>query len=72
MPLRSNIDRRGRLVRLAAGVALGALALALGLRPGGGWLRLETLAPGAASLFVLFEAAAGWCAARACGLRTPF
>lgn len=69
--MRCNIDRRGRLARLAAGALLGGAAVWLALRPGGGWSRLETLALGAASLLVLFEAACGWCAARACGLRTP-
>ena len=60
-----NIGSRGRLVR---GIA------ALGLFVGAGfafrvsiWLSLGLAAAGA---FVLFESLRGWCALRACGIKT--
>lgn len=74
MPLTCNIDRRGRLIRGVAG-ALTALAgvawllLARPLTPWGGILGAGLILAGG---FMLFEAARGWCAARAMGLRTPF
>jgi hypothetical protein len=60
-----NIDGRGRLVR-------GVIALALLVGAGFGflvsvWLGLGLLASG---VFVAFEALRGWCALRACGIRT--
>ena len=63
--LSPNIDKKGRLVR-----GLAALALFLGAGFGFAvsvWLGLMLLVPGA---FVLFEALRGWCALRACGIRT--
>ncbi len=60
-----NIDGRGRLVR-----GLGALSLLVGAIFGfqaSPWLGLVLLASGA---FVLFEALRGWCALRACGIKT--
>jgi hypothetical protein len=72
MTLRCNIDGRGRLLRLVLGAVLATAAAWLALGPGGGWRLAATTLLGAAAAFVLFEAAAGWCAARACGLRTPF
>jgi hypothetical protein len=49
------------------GVALlgAAVLLAVGGLPG--WLVVAVAAGG---LFALFEAAVGWCAARACGIKT--
>lgn len=68
MPLfRKNIGRNGRIVR-----AIGSLALLAGAAmvwhafPIGG---VTLLVAGA---FVAFEAARGWCALRACGLKTKF
>lgn len=60
-----NISNRGRLVR-------GLVALALWVGAGfaftvAAWLGVALLATGA---FVLFEALRGWCALRACGIRT--
>lgn len=60
-----NIDNQGRLVR-------GCIALVLLVAAGFGftvsaWLGLPLLASGA---FVLFESLRGWCALRACGLKT--
>lgn len=60
-----NIDNRGRLVR-----GLGALALLIGAAFGfqvSIWLGLALVASGG---FVLFEALRGWCALRACGIKT--
>lgn len=60
-----NIDNKGRLVR-----ALGALVLLVGAGFGftfSVWLGLLLLAAG---VFVAFEALRGWCAFRACGIRT--
>lgn len=60
-----NIDNRGRLVR-----GLGALALFVGAGFGftvSPWLGVALLASG---VFVAFEALRGWCALRACGIRT--
>lgn len=62
---RRNIDNRGRVVR-----GIGAVGLLIGavfgfqLSP---WLGLVLLASGG---FVLFEALRGWCALRACGIKT--
>jgi hypothetical protein len=60
-----NIDNKGRLVR-----GLGALALLVGAGFGftvSPWLCSALLAAG---VFVAFEALRGWCALRACGIRT--
>lgn len=60
-----NIDNQGRLVR-----GLGALTLLAGAAFGftvSPWLGFVLLASG---VFVAFEALRGWCALRACGLRT--
>lgn len=60
-----NIDNKGRLVR-----GLGALALLVGAGFGftvSVWLGIPLLASG---VFVAFEALRGWCALRACGIKT--
>ena len=61
----SNIDKRGRLV-------LGFMALLL--FAGAGFAFLASVWIGAALLaiaaFVAFEALRGWCALRACGVKT--
>jgi len=60
-----NLDNRGRLVR-----GLGALALLVGAGFGftvSAWLGGALLVAG---VFVAFEAWRGWCALRACGIRT--
>jgi hypothetical protein len=60
-----NIDRRGRIARGLLGLALlmGA-AYCFGETP---WLAVLLAA---AAVFCLFEALRGWCAARACGIKT--
>ena len=63
--LAPNIDSKGRLVR-----GLGAVGLFVGAWFGFGvsaWLGLALVASGG---FVLFEALRGWCALRACGIKT--
>ena len=60
-----NISNQGRLVR-----GLGALGLFVGAAFAFGvsfWLGLVLAFSGA---FVLFEAVRGWCALRACGIKT--
>jgi hypothetical protein len=60
-----NIDNKGRLLR-----GMGALGLLVGAGFGftvSVWLGVGLLVSG---LFVAFEALRGWCALRACGLKT--
>jgi hypothetical protein len=60
-----NIDNKGRLIR-----GMGALLLLVGAGFGftvSVWLGLALLASG---VFVAFEALRGWCALRACGIKT--
>jgi Flp pilus assembly protein TadB len=60
-----NISNRGRLVR-----GLGALALFVAAGFAftiAAWLGIAFLA---SAVFVLFEALRGWCALRACGIKT--
>ncbi len=60
-----NIDAAGRAARAAIGLAflLGAVVL----RDDVPWLAVVLLA---ASIFTFIEAARGWCALRACGMKT--
>ena len=60
-----NIDNKGRIIR-----GLGALALLVGAGFGFSvsvWLGIALMALG---VFVAFEALRGWCALRACGIKT--
>ena len=60
-----NIDNRGRLVRgIGALALLGGAAVCTSVSH---WLAIVLAASG---LFVAFEALRGWCALRACGIRT--
>lgn len=69
-----NIDQRGRQVRYRIGFVLLVLGVVVGyallqLVPGKlGWALGGVLV--AAGLFSLFEAANGWCGARALGFKT--
>ncbi|HMJ05195.1 MAG TPA: DUF2892 domain-containing protein [Chthoniobacterales bacterium] len=65
--MKQNIESRGRLAR--AGLGIIALLAAACLVPQNKWLAAIFLGVG---LFTLFEAARGWCAVRACGIKTPF
>lgn len=60
-----NIDNKGRLVR-----GLAALALLVGAAFGfasSTWLGIALMTSG---VFIAFEALRGWCALRACGIKT--
>ena len=60
-----NIDAKGRLVRGLLAIALFSGAFfGFQVSP---WLGGALLASGA---FVMFEALRGWCAVRACGIKT--
>ena len=60
-----NIDNKGRLMRgFGAFALLVGAAFAFTLSVWLGWVLL------AAGVFVAFEALRGWCALRACGIRT--
>lgn len=60
-----NIDTRGRAARAAI-----ALALLLGAWVLRADVPLLAIALLIAAVFTLFEAARGWCALRACGVKT--
>ena len=62
-----NIDNKGRLVRGLAAMAL--LVGAVFSFTVSVWLGSALLASG---LFIAFEALRGWCALRACGIKTKF
>ncbi len=60
-----NIDNKGRLVRgLAALALLAGTGFGFAVSP---WLGISLLASG---VFLAFEALRGWCALRACGIKT--
>jgi len=63
-----NLDFRGRMAR---GV-IGALCLIAGIIVAGDVLWWVGLILVAAGLFAIFEAARGWCIARACDIKTKF
>jgi hypothetical protein len=65
--LSPNIALKGRVLR-------GAAAFVMGLGAAFIWShsRAAGVAIAAASAFVAFEAARGWCIARACGVKTKF
>lgn len=60
-----NIDNKGRLMR-----GLIALALLIGAIFAFSISRILAIALIASGGFVLFEALRGWCALRACGIKT--
>ena len=60
-----NIDNKGRLIRGFVALAL-LVAAAFGFEVSV-WLSLALLASG---VLVAFEALRGWCALRACGIKT--
>jgi hypothetical protein len=64
---RRNLDTKGRLIRGLIAAVLGLAALLTGLVS-----RIGGIVLGVLCAFVAFEAVRGWCAVRACGLRTKF
>ena len=65
--LRPNLDTKGRIIR-----AIGALVMAVAAVLTWSHSRTAGIALAASALFVAFEAARGWCALRACGVKTKF
>ena len=65
--LRPNLELKGRILRAS-------LALILAIAAPAVWplSRVAALGLAASAVFVAFEAARGWCALRACGLKTNF
>ena len=69
-----NIDQRGRKVRFVGGVLFdgcGAALLVWGALTGGVGLAVAGMVLSLAGGFMIFEAARGWCALRAMGIKTP-
>jgi hypothetical protein len=62
-----NIDRTGRVLRALWGVAMLILAI-IAFRYA--WWAAAIF--GALALFAFYEAARGWCVARACGIKTKY
>ena len=65
--LRQNIETKGRIIR-----GVGALALGIGALLSWPHSHATGIALAATAAFVAFEAARGWCVARACGVKTKF
>ena len=65
--MKQNIDQTGRMAR--GGLSLIFLLIGGVLVPYSAPLAVIFLLIG---LFTLFEALRGWCAVRACGIKTPF
>lgn len=75
--MQCNIDAKGKLVRLIWGLAMLAAAISLaGLIllniVGGGWPWAGVVVLALFGAFGVYEARAGWCVARAMGLKTPW
>ena len=64
---RPNIDSKGRLLRALLALVLAVAAVFLWPMSIGSGVVLALC-----SAFVAFEAARGWCVARACGVKTKF
>jgi hypothetical protein len=62
-----NIDRTGRIFRALIGLVFFIAAIVVGQSVWWAGLLL-----GAGAAFTWFEAARGWCAARACGIKTKY
>ena len=62
-----NLTTNGRVIRGLASLTMGLVAFLLWPH----W-RVAGLAFALSSAFVAFEAARGWCALRACGVKTKF
>lgn len=62
-----NIEREGRIIRAVIGLVFFVSAIVVGQSV---WWVGVLLGAGAA--FTWFEAARGWCVARACGIKTKY
>lgn len=72
--MQRNINNAGRIARAMTGlltIAAGILLLIYGWPESDAWRWLLAALAFAAGGFQLFEAARGWCVARACGVKTP-
>lgn len=72
--MQCNITTSGRIARAITGlltIGLGILLLVYGWPASVTWRWLLAILAFAAGAFQLFEAARGWCIARACGMKTP-
>jgi hypothetical protein len=65
--VKRNIDHGGRVLRGLGGIVLVVMAASVFQRIP--WLAALILLAGA---FCIFEAVRGWCALRACGMKTKF
>jgi cytochrome c biogenesis factor len=69
-----NLDRYGRMVRAVCGALLVGVGVGQAFffaRPWRIFHWMALLIPVALGAFMLYEARKGWCALRACGLKTP-
>ena len=64
---RPNLESKGRWIRGICALGLAAAAVVVWRQS-----RAAGSALGIAAAFVAFEAARGWCALRACGVKTKF
>ena len=64
---RPNIDSKGRVIR-----GIGALATGIGAAFTWPLSHTGAIALAVSTAFLAFEAARGWCVARACGVKTKF
>jgi hypothetical protein len=64
---RPNIETKGRVIR-----GSGAVILGIGAALAWPHWRIAAVALAVATAVLAFEAARGWCAARACGVKTKF
>jgi hypothetical protein len=72
--MKPNISRAGRIARVISGlvcVLAGVMLWLLGWPSSTTWRWIAIVFLIAAGLFQLFEAKRGWCAVRACGVKTP-
>jgi hypothetical protein len=67
--MKRNLEQKGRAIRGITAVATAAGAVAGFLL---GWPAALVLLLLAVGAFTAFEAAAGWCVLRACGVKTPY
>lgn len=70
--MKPNIDQQGKRVRAIAGVIslVAGAGMLLVVRPGSTSVIVTGCLLTVTGLFMLFEAARGWCLLRACGIRT--